>query len=316
MQTELYAKRWWALGALCLSLVVIGSTTRSSTSRCRRSRRDLGATRQPAAVDRRRLHPRVRRPAADGGQPRRPVRSQAGPHHRPRDLRRRLGRVGVRAARPPTLIGTRALMGVGRRVHHAGDAVDHHQRLPDRRERGQGDRHLGRRVGPRRSASARSRAACCSSTSGGVRSSSSTSRSSSSASSPATCSSPSRATRGRAARPGRRGPVDRRPGRRCLRAIIEAPSARLDLHRDRSAALRRSASSCSAVRRLGAAHPSTRCSTSTSSRTRGSARRAAAITLVFFALFGTLFLLTQYLQFVLGYSPLEAGRPRAAGRRA
>ena len=24
METELYAKRWWALGALCLSLVVIG----------------------------------------------------------------------------------------------------------------------------------------------------------------------------------------------------------------------------------------------------------------------------------------------------
>jgi EmrB/QacA subfamily drug resistance transporter len=34
---------------------------------------------------------------------------------------------------------------------------------------------------------------------------------------------------------------------------------------------------------------------------------AGAITLVFFAMFGTVFLLTQYLQFVLGYSPLEAG---------
>ncbi len=32
-----------------------------------------------------------------------------------------------------------------------------------------------------------------------------------------------------------------------------------------------------------------------------------AITLVFFAMFGTVFLNTQYLQFVLGYSPLEAG---------
>ncbi len=32
-----------------------------------------------------------------------------------------------------------------------------------------------------------------------------------------------------------------------------------------------------------------------------------AITLVFFALFGTVFLLTQHLQFVLGYSPLQAG---------
>jgi EmrB/QacA subfamily drug resistance transporter len=34
---------------------------------------------------------------------------------------------------------------------------------------------------------------------------------------------------------------------------------------------------------------------------------AAAITLVFFAMFGTVFMLTQYLQFVLGFTPLEAG---------
>jgi len=34
---------------------------------------------------------------------------------------------------------------------------------------------------------------------------------------------------------------------------------------------------------------------------------SVAITLVFFAMFGTVFLNTQYLQFVLGFSPLEAG---------
>jgi EmrB/QacA subfamily drug resistance transporter len=34
---------------------------------------------------------------------------------------------------------------------------------------------------------------------------------------------------------------------------------------------------------------------------------SASITLVFFALFGTIFLNAQYLQFVLGYSPLQAG---------
>jgi EmrB/QacA subfamily drug resistance transporter len=34
---------------------------------------------------------------------------------------------------------------------------------------------------------------------------------------------------------------------------------------------------------------------------------SAAITMVFFALFGSVFLLTQHLQFVLGYTPLQAG---------
>src|SRR3954453_9838035 len=33
----------------------------------------------------------------------------------------------------------------------------------------------------------------------------------------------------------------------------------------------------------------------------------AAITMIFFAMFGSMFLITQYLQIVLGYSPLEAG---------
>ena len=34
---------------------------------------------------------------------------------------------------------------------------------------------------------------------------------------------------------------------------------------------------------------------------------STTVTLVFFALFGFIFLATQYLQFVLGYSPFEAG---------
>jgi EmrB/QacA subfamily drug resistance transporter len=34
---------------------------------------------------------------------------------------------------------------------------------------------------------------------------------------------------------------------------------------------------------------------------------AASISLVFFALFGSIFILTQYLQFVIGYTPLQAG---------
>ena len=58
-----------------------------------------------------------------------------------------------------------------RRVHHAGDAVDHHQRVPARRAR---SRDLG--AGPRSPASVsrsdRSAVVCCSSTSTGARSSS------------------------------------------------------------------------------------------------------------------------------------------------
>jgi hypothetical protein len=41
---------------------------------------------------------------------------------------------------------------------------------------------------------------------------------------------------------------------------------------------------------------------------------AATVTLGNFAFGGTLFLLTQFLQFVLGYTPLQAGIPDAAGR--
>lgn len=43
---------------------------------------------------------------------------------------------------------------------------------------------------------------------------------------------------------------------------------------------------------------------------------SSSVTLAFFAMFGLMFLLTQYLQFVLGYTPLEAGvrtLPTAAG---
>ena len=60
----------------------------------------------------------------------------------------------------------------------------------------------------------------------------------------------------------------------------------------------------------GSCTPTTRCSTSGSSRTPASPPPALAMTLMFFAMFGSLFLLTQYLQFVLGYSALAGGRAR------
>ena len=54
------------------------------------------------------------------------------------------------------------------------------------------------------------------------------------------------------------------------------------------------------------AHTAIRCSTCGCSGTRRFAVASGGITLVFFAMFGMFFLLTQYLQFVLDYSPLEA----------
>ena len=43
---------------------------------------------------------------------------------------------------------------------------------------------------------------------------------------------------------------------------------------------------------------------------------SVTVTLVFFALFGFVFLATQYLQFVLGYTPFAGRRPHAAVRGA
>ena len=44
------------------------------------------------------------------------------------------------------LVAGRAIQGIGRRLHDAGDPVDHHRHVPARGAR-QGDRHLGRRLG-------------------------------------------------------------------------------------------------------------------------------------------------------------------------
>ena len=83
--------------------------------------------------------------------------------HRPRPHRRL-------ARRRPRRAGRR------RRAHDAGDAVDHHQRLPAARAR-QGDRHVGRRVRARAGHRPGASAASSPSTSAGAPSSSSTCRS-------------------------------------------------------------------------------------------------------------------------------------------
>ena len=67
-----------------------------------------------------------------------------------------------------------------------------------------------------------------------------------------------------------------------------------------------SPSSCSPSSRSGSCAATTRCSTSSSSRTHGSRPRASRSCCVLRAV-RLLFFLTQYLQFVLGYTPLQAG---------
>ena len=68
--TRSYRQRWWILGVLCLSLLVIivdNSILNVALPRLqRRPQRDV----QPAAVDGRLVHARVRVPAADRGKPR------------------------------------------------------------------------------------------------------------------------------------------------------------------------------------------------------------------------------------------------------
>ncbi len=65
-------------------------------------RRDLGASLVRARVDGQRLHPDLRRPAADRRRARRPIRSSPDVRHRPRDLHGRLrGRRPLAVERHP-----------------------------------------------------------------------------------------------------------------------------------------------------------------------------------------------------------------------
>ena len=101
--------------------------------------------RQPvvAAVDRRRLRPRARRPPAPRRRHRRPVRTprRADRRHRASSASGRCCSAFVDSAGP--LIGLACAHRPRRRAPHARHAVDHHQRVPARGA-GQGGRHLGR----------------------------------------------------------------------------------------------------------------------------------------------------------------------------
>ena len=97
---------------------------------------------QRAAVDGRRLLAHVRRAAPHDGKPRRQVRAPTGTPDRVPRVRRRIRALGdrrlIRAVdRDPGAHGCRC------GAHHAGHAVDHHQRVPGQRA-AEGDRHLDR----------------------------------------------------------------------------------------------------------------------------------------------------------------------------
>ena len=168
-----YARRWKTLAVL--SLALLDHRARQHDPQCRAAEPAGGVRRfvLDAAVDRRLLPARVRRPAADHGHARRSLRPQARAAGRPRAVRRRQPRRAVRRLRQPADRDPRR-DGRRRRADHAGDALDHLERLPARGAQ-QGDRHLVRHGARSASASARCSAACCSSASTGPRSSWSTS---------------------------------------------------------------------------------------------------------------------------------------------
>ena len=202
--------------------------------------------------------------------------------------------------------------GPRRRADHAGDAVDHHQRLHRRRVSARSRSASGRASPAWPSRSAPSPAGSCSSTSGGV----GVHR--------------ERADRGRRAgrRPlprARRRAAPKRcrstgSARRCpssgwsrwCGAIIEAPTdgwTSAPILGAFAIAVLALTAFVAWERRVE--HPML------DVRFFRNPRFTAAsltVTLVFFALIGFVFLATQYLQFVLGYTPLAGRHPHAAVR--
>ena len=301
----IYARRWWALAVMCLSLLVIGIDNTVLNVAIPSLIKDLGATTSQLQW------------IVDGY-----TLVFAGLLLTAGSLGDRFGRKGaltiglaiftvgsrrvrVRRSSANMLIFTRAFMGIGGALDHAGHLVAADQRLPrpaergraigvwaavagvERRHRSDHRRHPARalRVGlgvphqrPHRHRRASSRAASCSRR---------------------------RATRMRRAST-RSAPCSRSPawsrssGRSSKRRCKGWTSAPV---RPRSSA----ASSCSSSFVCGsctADHPMLDVRFFENRRFTAA---NVAITLTFFALFGAGFLFTQYLQNVLGYSPLQAG---------
>ena len=117
-----------------------------------------------------------------------------------------------------------------------------------------------------------------------------------------------------------RAPRADRPGLRAL----ERRDGGADLHDHRGARarlgeraharrLRARRRCCSARSSTASAARASRCSTSSLFRNPRFTAASGSVTVAFFSLFGFIFLMTQYFQFIKRYGPLSAGRPPAAG---
>ena len=138
-------RKWWTLGAMCFALFMIMLDNTVVNVALPSIQRDLGTT--------------SRASSGRSTATRSPSPSCSSTGGRLGDIfgRRRMFLVGVvvfalssatagLAPDTTSLVASRVVQGVGARADDAGDAVDHHQRVPAARAR-QGDRHLGRRLG-------------------------------------------------------------------------------------------------------------------------------------------------------------------------
>ena len=142
VQARSYERRWWILAVLCFSLLVIVLDNTILNVAIPTIVRDLDATNSQLQwmVDSYTLvfAGLLLTAGSLGDRFGRRGALQVGP----RGVRYRLARVGLRRQRRPADRDA-CVHGHRRRVHHAGDAVDHHQRLPAAGAR-QGHRRVGR----------------------------------------------------------------------------------------------------------------------------------------------------------------------------
>ena len=147
-----HRRRWLVLAVLCASVFVVVLDGTIINVALPTLATELGAVDQPAAVDRRRLRPRVRRPADGRRQPRRPLRPQGPDADRPGPVRRVL-RPRRLSDSPGELIGWRAAMGIGAALMFPATLAILVNVFTGPEGAGHGDRRVGghrrRRRGPR-----------------------------------------------------------------------------------------------------------------------------------------------------------------------